>query len=72
MSDMTHIDWCIALEPETCEGDCYEVALADAEGELEAVKSMLYGPEYDLTIETETRLQLKEEELEDTIRRLKI
>lgn len=72
MTDMTHIDWCIALEPEACEGTCYDERIEEVEEELETVRDMLNGPQWDLTIETETRLQHSEERLEDELYRLKI
>lgn len=72
MSDITHIDWCIADEPEACEGECIEERIAEIRYELSEIRQMFTGPEWDLTIETETRLQLREEELENELRLLSI
>lgn len=72
MSDMTHIDWCIADEPETCEGTCAEERIAEIQHELASIRETFTDPRYDLTIETETRYQIREEELENELRLLNI
>ena len=72
MSDMTHIDWCIADEPEACEGECIEERIAEVEGELAEIRATFNNPAYDLTIETETRMQRREDELENELRMLNI
>lgn len=63
-----HIDVCIAITPETCEGECYAEHQADVEGELESVREQLQNDH--LTIETESRLQVREDELEQELYRL--
>lgn len=68
----SHIDVCIGLTPEECEGTCFEERIEEIRYELETIEGMLNGPEYDLTIETETRLQRSQDELEDELRRLNI
>lgn len=68
----SHIDTCIAITPEACEGTCFDERIEEIQSELATIEGMLTGPEYDLTIETETRLQRSQDELEDELRRLKI
>lgn len=68
----SHIDTCIAITPEECEGTCFEERIEEIRYELESIREMLNSPEYDLTIETETRLQRSQDELEDELRRLNI
>lgn len=65
-----HIDVCIALIPEQCEGTCYEDRHADAVAELASIREVLESPEYDLTIETETAYQKAADLLEQEIDRL--
>lgn len=65
-----HIDVCIALTPEECEGTCFEERIEEIDFDLAEIERMLTSPEYDLTIETETRLQRSQDELEDERRRL--
>jgi hypothetical protein len=67
-----HIDVCIALTPEECEGTCFDERIAEVEHELREIEDMLTSTLWDLTIETETRLQRSQDELEDELRRLKI
>lgn len=67
-----HIDVCIADTPEECEGTCYAERIAEDEAELAEINEMFTSREYDLTIETETRLQHRAEFLEDELSRLKI
>ncbi|QIG57774.1 hypothetical protein SEA_PAULODIABOLI_394 [Microbacterium phage PauloDiaboli] len=52
-----HIDVCIALTPEECEGTCYEDRHAEVTAEIASIREVLESPEYDLTIETETAYQ---------------
>ncbi|URP22125.1 hypothetical protein SEA_BIG4_367 [Microbacterium phage Big4] len=68
----SHIDVCIAITPEECEGTCFDERIEEIRHELTEIEAMLTGPEYDLTIETETRLQRSQDELEDELRRLNI
>lgn len=63
-----HEDVCIANVPESCQGDCYAERQADVEGELATVRETLESP--DLTIETETAFQIREDELEQELYRL--
>lgn len=72
MSDFTHIDWCIADEPEACEGECIETRIEEINSELAEIEEMFNSPEWDLTIETETRLQHRQDELETERRHLSI
>lgn len=65
-----HIDVCIALTPEECEGTCYEERHAEASAELASIREVLESPEYDLTIETETSYQKMADILEQEIDRL--
>ena len=65
-----HIDVCIALIPEECEGTCYEDRHAEATAELASIQETLNSPEYDLTIETETAYQKMADILEQEIDRL--
>ena len=67
-----HIDVCIAITPEECEGTCFEERLVEVREALASIHETLTSPEYDLTIETETRLQRSQDELEDELRRLNI
>ncbi|UDL16322.1 hypothetical protein SEA_ZOOMAN_351 [Microbacterium phage Zooman] len=68
----SHIDTCIALTPETCEGTCFDERIEEIRYELTEIEHQLTSPEYDLTIETETRLQRSQDELEQELRRLNI
>lgn len=72
MNDMTHIDWCIATEPEACEGECIAERINEIDYELAGIEKMLTDPEWDLTIETQTRIERDRDNLEDERRRLMI
>lgn len=67
-----HIDVCIGLAPETCEGECFDERIEEIRYELASIEDMLTGTRYDLTIETETRIQRGQDDLEDELRRLMV
>lgn len=66
-----HIDVCIAITPEECEGTCFEERLVEVREALASIHETLTSPKYDLTIETETAYQKLQDLLEQELHRLK-